>query len=193
MGKERPLWCVLTFALTGRRTPAPFWEQSLDQWDRMFTAGVRAYLTASRSAVPLTLPQGRGVIVNTTANVGALPYMANLYYDLAKHTVARLVWAMAEELRPHGIAAVALAPGFMRTERVEEAFRRAGMADRLDGPGGPSETPAYLGRAVVALAADPRVIERTGSLLEVGVLAREYGFTDITGTQPPPFRMPANA
>ena len=100
---------------------------------------------------------------------------------------------MAEELRPHGIDAVALAPGFMRTERVEEAFRRAGMADRLDGPGGPSETPAYLGRAVVALAADPRVIEKTGSLLEVGVLAREYGFTDITGTQPPPFRMPANA
>ena len=131
MGKERPLWCVLTFALTGRRTPAPFWEQSLDQWDRMFTAGVRAYLTASRSAVPLMLPQGRGVIVNTTANVGALPYMPNLYYDLAKHAVARLVWAMAEELRPHGIVAVALAPGFMRTERVIEAFSRAGMAGQL--------------------------------------------------------------
>jgi hypothetical protein len=75
----------------------------------------------------------------------------------------------------------------MRTERVVEAFRRAGMGDRLDGPGGPSETPAYLGRAVVALATDPRTMEGTGSLLEAGVLAREYGFTDVDGSQPPPF------
>ena len=171
----------------------PFWEQSLDQWDSMFTVGVRAHLAASRLAVPLMRPGRRGLIVTTTANVGALPYMPNLFYDLSKHAVARLTWAMAQELRPHGIAAVALAPGFMRTERVVEAFRRAGSADRLDGPGGPSETPAYLGRAVVALAADPRVIERTGSLLEVGVLAREYGFTDVNGTQPPPFRVPGHS
>jgi NAD(P)-dependent dehydrogenase (short-subunit alcohol dehydrogenase family) len=168
----------------------PFWEQSLGQWESMFSAGVRAHLTASRLAVPLMLTQGRGLIVSTTANVGALPYMPNLFYDLSKHAVARMAWEMAQELRPHGIAAVALAPGFMRTERVVEAFRRAGMPDRLDGPGGPSETPAYLGRAVVALAADPRAIEKTGSLLEVGALAREYGFTDVNGTQPPPFRMP---
>ena len=168
----------------------PFWEQSLHQWDSMFTAGVRAHLTASRLAVPLMLPRGRGLVVSTTANVGALPYMPNLFYDVAKHAVARLAWAMAQELRAHGIAAVALAPGFMRTERVVEAFRRAGMADKLDGPGGPSETPAYLGRAVVALALDPKVIERTGQLLEVGTLAQEYGFTDSDGTQPPPFRMP---
>ena len=168
----------------------PFWEQSLHQWDSMFTAGVRAHLTASRLAVPLMLPRGRGLVVSTTANVGALPYMPNLFYDVAKHAVARLAWAMAQELRAHGIAAVALAPGFMRTERVVEAFRRAGMADKLDGPGGPSETPAYLGRAAVALALDPKVIERTGQLLEVGTLAQEYGFTDADGTQPPPFRMP---
>jgi len=79
----------------------------------------------------------------------------------------------------------------MRTERVIEAFRRAGATDALDGPGGPSETPAYLGRAIVALAADPRVIEKSGQLLEVGALAQEYGFTDADGTQPPPFRLPA--
>ena len=169
----------------------PFWEQSLHQWDSMFTAGVRAHLTASRLAVPLMLPQGRGLIVSTTANVGALPYMPNLFYDLSKHAVARLAWEMAQELRPHGIAAVAVAPGFMRTERVIEAFRRAGAMDALEGPGGPGETPAYLGRAIVALAADPRVIEKSGQLLEVGALAQEYGFTDADGTQPPPFRLPA--
>lgn len=169
----------------------PFWEQPLDQWDRMFAAGARAHLAASRLAVPLMLPRKRGLIVSTTARLDVMPYVPNIFYDLAKHAVARLAWAMAQELRAHGIAALAVAPGFMRTERVVEAFRRAGMEDRLDGPGGPSETPAYLGRAIAALAADPRVIERSGQVLEAGTLAREYGFTDVDGTQPPPFRMPA--
>jgi NAD(P)-dependent dehydrogenase (short-subunit alcohol dehydrogenase family) len=167
----------------------PFWEQSLHQWDSMFTAGVRAHLTASRLAVPLMRPQHKGLIVSTTANLEVLPYLRNLFYDLAKSAVARLVWAMAQELREHGIAALAVAPGFMRTERVIEAFRRAGAAEAIDGPGGPSETTTYLGRAIVALASDVRVIEKSGLLVEVGALAREYGFTDIDGRQPPPFRV----
>jgi NAD(P)-dependent dehydrogenase (short-subunit alcohol dehydrogenase family) len=66
----------------------PFWEQPLNQWDGMFTAGVRAHLTASRLAVPLMLPQRRGLIVSTTANLGALPYLRNLFYDLAKNAIA---------------------------------------------------------------------------------------------------------
>ena len=170
-------------------TIAPFWEQSVQQWDRMFTAGVRAHLTASRLAAPLMVPRRRGLIVSTTANLRALPYMRNLFYDLAKNAVSHLVWAMAQELREHNVAAVALAPGFMRTERIVEAFTRAGAAHALDGPGGPKETPFYLGRAIVALAADPRVLDKSGELLEVGALAQEYGFTDLDGTQPPPFRL----
>ena len=170
---------------------APFWEQSLHQWDGMFTAGVRAHLAASRLAVPLMLPQGRGLIVSTTANLAALPYLPNIFYDLSKHTISRLVWAMAHELRDRGIAVLAVAPGFMRTERVTEAFRRAGAIAALDGPGGPKETPVYLGRAIAALAADPRALERSGHLLEAGTLAQEYGFTDADGTQPAPFRIPA--
>jgi NAD(P)-dependent dehydrogenase (short-subunit alcohol dehydrogenase family) len=170
----------------------PFWEQSLHQWDGMFTAGVRSHLTASRLAAPLMLPQHGGLIVSTTANLAALPYLKNVFYDLSKNAVARLVWAMAQELREHGIAAVAVAPGFMRTERVTEAFRRAGALGALDGPGGPKETPAYLGRAIVALATDPQVLDRSGQLLEVGTLAQEYGFTDADGTQPAPFRIPAS-
>jgi NAD(P)-dependent dehydrogenase (short-subunit alcohol dehydrogenase family) len=174
-------------------TIAPFWEQSLLQWDRMFTAGVRAHLTASRLAAPLMVPQRRGVMISTTANLRALPYMKNLFYDLAKNAVSHLVWAMAQELREHDVAAVAVAPGFMRTERVVEAFTRAGASQALDGPGGPKETPLYLGRAVVALASDPRVIDKSGELLEVGTLAREYGFTDVDGTQPAPFRLASPA
>src|SRR5688572_27956553 len=103
----------------------------------MFTAGVRAHLTATRLAVPLMLPQRRGLIVSTTANLAALPYLRNLFYDLAKKAVASLVWAVAQELREHGIAAIAEAPSFMRTERVVEAFRRAGVPDASDGPGVP--------------------------------------------------------
>ena len=170
----------------------PFWEQSLRQWDGMFTAGVRAHLTASQQAVPLMLPQRRGVIVSTTANLEPLPYLRNILYDLSKNAIARLIWAMAQELREHGIAALAVAPGFMRTERVVEAFRRAGLPDAIDGPRGPQETTAYLGRAIVALAKDPQVIDKSGQLVEVGALAREYGFTDVNGRQPAPFRIPAS-
>jgi NAD(P)-dependent dehydrogenase (short-subunit alcohol dehydrogenase family) len=170
-------------------TIAPFWEQSLQQWERMFTAGVRAHLTASREAARLMVPQRRGFVVSTTANLRALPYMRNIFYDLAKNAIGHLVWAMSQELREHEVAAVAVAPGFMRTERIVEAFRRAGALEALDGPGGPKETPTYLGRAIVALASDPRVMDKTGQLLEVGALAQEYGFTDIDGTQPAPFRL----
>jgi len=167
----------------------PFWDQPLRQWNAMFTAGVRAHLVASRLAVPLMLPQRRGLIVSTTANLEALPYLRNLFYDLAKNAVARMAWAIAQELREDGIASLAVAPGFMRTERIVEAFRRAGVPDAINGPGGPKETPVYLGRAIVALASDARVIDKSGQLVEVGALAREYGFTDVDGTQPPPFRI----
>jgi NAD(P)-dependent dehydrogenase (short-subunit alcohol dehydrogenase family) len=167
----------------------PFWEQSLHQWDRMFDAGVRAHLTASRLAVPLMLAQRRGLIVSTTANLEPLGYLRNVFYDLSKNAVHRLVWAMAQELRDDHIASLAVAPGFMRTERIVEAFRRAGAEAALDGPGGPKETPTYLGRAVLALAEDARAIEKTGQVLEVGALAREYGFTDVDGSQPAPFRI----
>lgn len=168
----------------------PFWEQSMSQWDGMFTAGVRAHLVASRCAVPLMLPRKRGLIVSTTANLDVMPYVPNIFYDLSKNAVKRLAWATAQELRPHNITSVALAPGFMRTERVVEAFVRAGMESALDGPGGPGETTAYIGRAVVALAKDDDVLSKSGELLEVGALAREYGFTDVSGAQPAPFRMP---
>jgi NAD(P)-dependent dehydrogenase (short-subunit alcohol dehydrogenase family) len=169
---------------------APFWEQSFHQWDGMFTAGVRAHLAAARMAVPLMLPRRRGLIVSTTADLDPLPYLKNVFYDLSKTAVRRLVWAMAQELREHGIASLAVAPGFMRTERIVEAFRRAGAVAALDGPGGPKETPVYLGRAIVALASDENVIAKSGQLLEVGTLAREYSFTDVDGSQPAPFRLP---
>ena len=89
---------------------------------------------------------------------------------------------MAKELRPHRVAAIVLVPGFMRTERVmaAHALHPFDLAS--------TESPAYLGRAVVALAADPGVLTKSGKLLYVGDLAKVYGFTDVDGTQPPQFR-----
>ncbi len=163
----------------------PFWEQPLRHWDGMFTAGLRAHLAAGRLAVPLMISQGRGLIVCTTAwDRGK--YLGNLFYDVAKAAVNRLAWGMARELRPHGIAAVALAPGFMRTERVLAAHQERPF-DLSQ-----TESPEYLGRAVVALAADPEVLRKSGEVLTVGQLAREYGFTDVDGRQPPPFELPGD-
>jgi NAD(P)-dependent dehydrogenase (short-subunit alcohol dehydrogenase family) len=166
------------------RFVAPFWEQPLRHWSGMFEAGVRAALSASRLAAPLMLPNRRGLIVHTTA-WDRDKYLGNLFYDVAKAAVNRLAFGMARELQPHHVAVVALAPGFVRTERVLAAFAGAGRAP------GNLESPEYTGRAVVALAGDANVMARSGRVLTVGQLAAEYGFTDVDGRQWPPFQIEA--
>jgi NAD(P)-dependent dehydrogenase (short-subunit alcohol dehydrogenase family) len=161
----------------------PLWEQPLRHWDAMFTAGLRAHLVASRLAAPLMLPRRRGLIVCTTA-WDRDQYLGNLFYDVAKAAVNRLAFGLARELRPFGIAAVALAPGFVLTERVLAAF--AGAAELPAS----LESPEYAGRAVAALAADPDVLRWSGQVLTAGLLAREYEFTDVDGRQLPPFQIP---
>jgi len=161
---------------------APFWEQPLRHWERMFGAGVRAHFVTSRLAAPLMLPHKRGLIINTTF-CDRDKYLGNLFYDVAKAAVNRMAFGMAHELRGHNIAVVALAPGFVRSERVMAAH----AAHPFDL--GVTESPEYIGRAAVALAADPDVMEKSGKILTVGDLAREYGFTDIDGRQVPPFRL----
>jgi NAD(P)-dependent dehydrogenase (short-subunit alcohol dehydrogenase family) len=163
------------------RFTAPFWEQPTRHWSGMFDSGVRAHLVATQQAVPLMLPQGHGLVVHTTA-WDRDKYLANLFYDVAKAAVNRLAFGMARELKPHGIAVVALAPGFVGTERVRAAFTAAGRTPEL-------ESPEYIGRAVAALAADPNLIAKSGRVLTVGELAVEYGFTDIDGRQWPPFHV----
>jgi NAD(P)-dependent dehydrogenase (short-subunit alcohol dehydrogenase family) len=149
---------------------APFWEQPLWRWDAMFVAGVRAHFLASRFATPL-LRRDRsehpGLIVHTLAwAFGA--FLGNVLYDTAKAATARLAYGTARQLEPFNIAALALAPGHL----------------------GVTETPEYLGRAIATLAADPAILVKTGSLLTVGEVAREYDFTDLDGTQPEPWGLP---
>lgn len=168
---------------------APCWEQPFAQrWDAMYTAGVRAHLVASCLAAPRMFRRGEqeppALIVSTIAWAFG-EYLGNLFYDVAKAALVRMAFGLAHELKPHRVAAVALAPGFMRTERVMDAHTR--KAFDL----GVTESPEYLGRAVAALAADPGLLTRSGQVLTVGDLAREYGFTDVDGRQPEAFRLSA--
>jgi NAD(P)-dependent dehydrogenase (short-subunit alcohol dehydrogenase family) len=168
---------------------APFWEQDLAQWDAMFTGGVRNHLVASRIAAPLLIRRGAGLIVTTTYWDRGNYLQGNLFYDLAKAAMNRLAFAMAEELRPHGVASVAVSPGWMRTEFVL-AGHKADETTWRDVPAlSRTESPRYLGRAVAALAADPEVMRRSGGIHRVGDLAAEYGFTDVDGRLVPPFEL----
>ena len=157
---------------------APFWRQPLWRWQLMFDAGVRAHYTASRAAAPLMIARRNGIIIHISAG-DEDKYRGQVMYDVAKAAVDRLAFATAQELRPHNVAVLALHPGFTRTERVERFATPADLAA--------AESPRYAGRAVVALATDPAVLDRSGNAYKTGVLAREYGFADIDGTQPPPF------
>lgn len=169
---------------------APFWEHPLASWDSMMDRGVRNHLVASRFAAPRMVAQGRGLIVTTTFWDRGRYMRGNLFYDLAKSAMVRLAFGMAQELRPHGVASLAVSPGWMRTEFVL-AGHQTDEAHWRDKPAlAATESPRYLGRAVAALAADPQVLARSGQVLRVADLAAEYGFTDIDGRQVPPFELP---
>jgi dehydrogenase/reductase SDR family protein 1 len=126
----------------------------------------------------------RGLIVNVSS-FGAKIYAINVAYGVGKAGVDRMARDMARELRPHGVAAVALWPGVVRTERL------ALEPERFPFDRSHSESPLLSGRAVAALAADPERMSKTGQSLVVAELAAEYDFTDVDGTRPPPRRPPS--
>lgn len=174
---------------------APFWEQPMTRWDNMFNAGLRAQMVSSQYAMKtFFLEQKRGLLINTGvySDIGG-DYPVNVFYDTVKRAVVNMTKAMSLNLQANQlpVTALALAPGWMRTEAV---FQHYGLQ-----PGDPTfmnneelhttESVEYIGRAVVALASDPQVHLKAGRLHEVGNLAEEYGFTDIDGRRMPPFRV----
>lgn len=178
-----------------RLMPAYFWQSPLRLWDAMFEHGLKAHLLATYFAIPLMIEStataarsksshAPGLIVSTIA-WDRDKYIGN-FYDVAKYSIVRLLWGLAMELREYNIATVALAPGFMRTERVMSYAN-----GELDWKKIPwlkkSESPEYLGRAVAALAGDARLMRRSGKAFHVAELARDYGFTDTDGRRVPPF------
>jgi NAD(P)-dependent dehydrogenase (short-subunit alcohol dehydrogenase family) len=170
---------------------APFWEHPLAHWDSMFDRGVRNHLLASRCAAPMMVQQRRGLIVTTTFWDRDHYLRGNLYYDLAKAAMNRLAFGMAQELRPHGVASLAVSPGWMRTEFVLTGHKTDEAHWRERPALSRTESPRYLGRAVAALTADPRVMEKSGAVHRVADLAREYGFTDVDGRQVEAFEITA--
>jgi NAD(P)-dependent dehydrogenase (short-subunit alcohol dehydrogenase family) len=165
----------------------PFWEVSIDKGFRMFRQGIESHVLTCRHAVPLMLERRRGLIVEV-GDGDRLYYRGTLFYDMVKMNATRLAWAMAEELHPHGIAAVAVTPGYMRTEAMLDAFgvTEANWRDgaKKDPTFIHSETPFFVGRAIAALAADRNVLDKSGGLYSSWALAREYGFTDLDGSRP---------
>ena len=150
---------------------------------------MHSHLITSHYAVPLMLGQGSGLIIEVTDGE-TQDYRGTLYYDLAKVSVIRLALALAEDFRRNDktITAVALTPGFLRSEAMlerfgvgEENWRDAVQKDPYFAE---SETPHYIGRAVVALASDPDVHQKAGQALSTWHLSEEYGFEDVDGRQP---------
>jgi NAD(P)-dependent dehydrogenase (short-subunit alcohol dehydrogenase family) len=159
---------------------APFWEQPVWRWDAMITAGVRAAFVASQHAARTMIHARRGLIVNISF-WAAQKYIGNTVYGLAKAATDKMTSDMAHELRPHGVTVISLYPGLVRTEAVLAA---AGVFDMSN-----SESPEFIGQAVAALAADPDVSRRSGSVVVAATLAEEYGFTDLDGRQPRPLTL----
>ena len=171
---------------------APAWEHDLQKGLRILRLAIDTHLTTSHFALPLLIRRPGGLVVEMTDGTRAYNaerYRVSAFYDLAKSAVLRLAFAQGHELAPHACTAVALTPGWMRSEMmldnygVTEANWRDGAAINPHFAA-ISESPRFVGRAVAALAGDPDVHRRNGGSFSSGGLAREYGFTDIDGSRP---------
>jgi NAD(P)-dependent dehydrogenase (short-subunit alcohol dehydrogenase family) len=171
------------------------WEHSLDTGLRILRLAIDTHIITSHYALPLLIRRPGGLVVEVTdgtAEYNADHYRVSFFYDLAKSSVLRMAYAQSRELAPLGGTAVALTPGWLRSEIMLDTFgvTEANWRDALvEQPHfAISETPAFVGRAVAALATDPQVSRWNGQSLSSGGLAREYGFTDVDGSRPDAWR-----
>ncbi|MFF4275392.1 SDR family oxidoreductase [Streptomyces sp. NPDC001536] len=174
---------------------SPVWEHDLDNGLRLLRLAVETHAITSHHALPLLLRNPGGLVVEMTdgtAEYNGATYRNTFFYDLAKTSVLRMGFALGHELGPRGATAVALTPGWLRSEMMLEHYGvgEDNWRDALDRVPhfAISETPRYVGRAVAALAADPDVARFNGQSLSSGGLARTYGFTDLDGSRPDAWR-----
>jgi NAD(P)-dependent dehydrogenase (short-subunit alcohol dehydrogenase family) len=174
---------------------SPLWEHDLDNGLRLLRLAVETHAITSHHALPLLLRNPGGLVVEVTdgtADYNADNYRVNFFYDLAKASVLRMAFALGHELGPRGATAVALTPGWLRSEMMLDIYgvREDNWRDALERVPhfAISETPRYVGRAVAALAADPDVARWNGQSLSSGGLAQVYGFTDLDGSRPDAWR-----
>jgi NAD(P)-dependent dehydrogenase (short-subunit alcohol dehydrogenase family) len=169
----------------------PVWEHSLERGLRLLRLAVDTHLITNHFALPLLIRHPGGLVVEMTdgtAEYNATHYRVSHFYDLAKASVLRMAWALAQELKPHAATAVALTPGWLRSEIMLEAYgvteENWRDATAIEPHFIISESPHFVGRAVAALAADPDLARWNGQSLSSGQLAQVYGFNDIDGSQP---------
>jgi NAD(P)-dependent dehydrogenase (short-subunit alcohol dehydrogenase family) len=173
----------------------PVWEHSLEKGLRMLRLAIDTHIVTSHFALPLLIKSEGGLVVEMTdgtAEYNNANYRLSLFYDLAKTSVIRMAWAQAKELASHGCAAVALTPGWMRSEIMLDHYGVGESnwheATAREPHFAISETPRYVGRAVAHLAGDPGVARFNGRSLSSGALAKVYGFTDLDGSRPDAWR-----
>lgn len=171
------------------------WESDLEYGLRTLRLAVDTHAITSHFAIPLLIKTPGGLVVEVTDGTdqyNATHYRVSFFFDLAKAAVNRMAFALAHELRPHSATAVSLTPGWLRSEAMLDAYGVTEQNWRDATKGSPhfaiSETPAFVGRAVAALARDPSVSRWSGQSLSSGHLAKIYGFTDLDGSQPDAWR-----
>jgi NAD(P)-dependent dehydrogenase (short-subunit alcohol dehydrogenase family) len=173
----------------------PVWEHDLANGLRLLTLGVHTHLITAHYALPLLIERPGGLLIEVTDGTddyNATHYRINPFYDLAKVSVTRMAWAHAQDLAPHGATSVCITPGWLRSEMMLDTFGVSEENWRDATTKVPhfviSETPRFVGRAVVALATDPERARWNGKSLSSGDLAKVYGFTDLDGSRPDAWR-----
>jgi NAD(P)-dependent dehydrogenase (short-subunit alcohol dehydrogenase family) len=171
------------------------WESDLEYGLRTMRLGIDTHAITSHFALPLLIETPGGLAVEVTdgtAEYNVTNYRVSFFYDLVKSAVNRMAFALAHELTPHGGTAVAITPGWLRSEAMLDAYKVSEEtwrdAIKIQPHFAISETPSYVGRAVAALAADPERARWNGQSLSSGQLAKVYGFTDLDGSQPDAWR-----
>jgi NAD(P)-dependent dehydrogenase (short-subunit alcohol dehydrogenase family) len=170
---------------------SPVWEHDLQNGLRMLRLGVDTHLITAHHLLPLLIERPDGLLVEVTDGThdyNADTYRLSPFYDLAKTSLTRLAWTHARDLAPHGATSVSVSPGWIRSEIMLEEYgiTEATWRDALDREPhfAISESPRFVGRAIAALATDPRRSPWNGRSVSSGSLAREYGFTDLDGSRP---------
>lgn len=208
IGREHKALDILVNVLTGAPVKSwdPFWKLDVQEGRAQVDGWIWPHIITCRHAAPLMMrgkPSGRSkaskaadarapaLIVEIIEQEG-IGHHGTFYFDLFEICLKRLSWSLAEELAPHSVAALAITPGFMRTEAILEGYgvKESNWRDASEHPQAKgfgwvhSETPCYVGRAIAALAADPALMKKSGGVYSAQMLSREYGFTDLDGSRP---------
>ena len=159
----------------------PFWRRPAARLGHLLETALYANLITAQAVAPFMVAAGSGLIVVTTFDAGGA-YLGDAFHDLVMASTARIAFVMARDLAPHGVTALALSPGLVRTERAVDA----GLGEEA------SESPLYAGRVLAALAADKHVARFAGKVVHAADLARLYGVKDVDGSQPARYKPLSN-